>query len=83
MDLKYALRSLFKNPGFTALAVIVMALGLPFCKPTGYNLGKSGWVSATFSRVDEVPIQVVVEWIDESYRAVAPKGLVKKLDGAA
>jgi putative ABC transport system permease protein len=28
MDLKFALRSLGKNPGFTALAIIVMALGI-------------------------------------------------------
>ena len=28
MDLKFALRSLFKNPGFTLLAVAVMALGI-------------------------------------------------------
>jgi putative ABC transport system permease protein len=28
MDLKFALRSLRKNPGFTALAIIVMALGI-------------------------------------------------------
>ena len=28
MDLKFAFRSLLKNPGFTALAVIVMALGI-------------------------------------------------------
>src|SRR5579863_3583786 len=28
MDLKYALRSLLKNPGFAVLAVIVMALGI-------------------------------------------------------
>jgi len=28
MDFKFALRSLGKNPGFTALAVIIMALGI-------------------------------------------------------
>src|ERR1035437_3002906 len=28
MDLKFALRSLHKNPGFTLLAVVVMALGI-------------------------------------------------------
>jgi predicted permease len=28
MDLKFAVRSLFKNPGFTLLAILVMALGI-------------------------------------------------------
>ena len=54
------------------------ALDLPFCKPTGYGLGKSGWVSITLQRDDDLPIDALLEWIDESYRAVAPKTVVKK-----
>jgi predicted DNA-binding protein (MmcQ/YjbR family) len=53
------------------------ALTLPNTKPTGYGLGKSGWVSATFR--DAVPVAMLKEWIDESYRAQAPKKLVKSL----
>lgn len=56
-----------------------VALLLPFCKPTPYGLGKSGWVSATFP--DKVPpVEMLKQWIDESYRAQAPKKLVKQLD---
>jgi len=57
-----------------------VALMLPFCKPTAYGLGKSGWVSAVPS-VDEINIDMFKEWIDESYRAQAPKKLVAELDG--
>jgi predicted DNA-binding protein (MmcQ/YjbR family) len=56
-----------------------MALLLPFATPTGYGLGKSGWVSARFSPSDDPPLGMLREWIDESYRAVAPKRLVAKL----
>lgn len=56
------------------------ALGLPFASPTGYNLGKSGWVSSRFEHGEDVPEALLLEWIDESYRAIAPKGLVKLLD---
>lgn len=59
-----------------------VALMLPFAEPTGYGLGKSGWVSASFGPGEDVPEGVLVEWIDESYRAIAPKKLVKELDGA-
>jgi len=52
-----------------------VALDLPFTKPTGYGLGKSGWVSATFSDGDSAPIEILKNWILESYRAVAPKKL--------
>ena len=59
-----------------------MALMLPFAKPTGYGLGKSGWVSASFTGQEEPPFELLREWIDESYRAVAPKKLVAALAGA-
>ena len=58
-----------------------MALMLPNTQPTPYGLGKSGWVSADFSGGKLPPIEVLKAWIDESYRAQAPKKLVKQLDG--
>lgn len=58
------------------------ALELPFARPTGYGLGKSGWVSATFADGDSPPLGILEEWILESYRAVAPKKLVEELDGS-
>ena len=59
-----------------------IALTLPFAEPTGYGLGKSGWVSARFGPKDDVPIEMLKSWIDESYRAVAPAKLVKTLGAA-
>jgi predicted DNA-binding protein (MmcQ/YjbR family) len=56
-----------------------MATDLPFAEPTGYGLGKSGWVTARFDKVAEVPLDLLKSWIDESYRAIAPKKLVKTL----
>ena len=57
-----------------------MALSLPFTEPTGYGLGKSGWITARFEKGRRPPLELLAAWIDESYRAVAPKTLVKKLD---
>ena len=58
------------------------ALMLPNTVPTGYGLGKSGWVSAKFPDGD-IPIAMLKEWIDESYRAQAPKKLVATLGETA
>lgn len=52
-----------------------LALGLPFVEPTGYGLGKSGWVTATFGSRQRPNLAMLKQWIDESYRAVAPKKL--------
>ena len=57
----------------------LFALDLPFATPTGYGLGKSGWVTAQFSARQKPPLDLLKRWIDESYRAVAPRTLVAKL----
>ena len=57
------------------------ALLAPFCRPTGYNLGKSGWVTSSFAKGSAPPYDILKSWIEESYRAVAPKRLTKDLTG--
>jgi len=56
-----------------------LALSLPFITPAGYGLGKSGWVSVKLGPGDDLPFDMVSEWLDESYRAVAPKKLSASL----
>ncbi len=53
-------------------------LHLPFTQPTGYGLGKSGWVTARFARGDRPPLGILCDWIDESYALVAPKKRVAR-----
>lgn len=55
-------------------------LELPFAEPTGYGLGKHGWISVSLSPGDLPPVELLLEWIEESYRAIAPKKLVAALD---
>jgi predicted DNA-binding protein (MmcQ/YjbR family) len=61
----------------------VAALTLPFAEPTGYGLGKSGWVTARFNSDQKPPVQLLCRWIDESYRAVAPKKLIDSLPSSS
>lgn len=58
-----------------------VALMLPFAAPASYGLGRSGWVTATFDEQSDPPLELLQQWIDESYRAQAPKKLVARLDG--
>jgi predicted DNA-binding protein (MmcQ/YjbR family) len=50
-------------------------------EPTGYGLGKAGWVTVWFKPGAKLPRERIHGWIEESYRAVAPARLVKLLDG--
>jgi len=55
-------------------------LDLPFAAPTAYGLGRSGWVSLSPADDEIPPLDELKEWIEQSYRAQAPKRLVKQLD---
>jgi predicted DNA-binding protein (MmcQ/YjbR family) len=56
-----------------------MGLGIPGAGPTGYGLGKSGWVDIPFG-IKPPPLGVLKDLVDESYRLVAPRRLVGELD---
>jgi predicted DNA-binding protein (MmcQ/YjbR family) len=58
------------------------ALSVPGAAPTGYGLGRSGWVTIPFG--DRTPpLDVLKDWVEESYRVVAPKRLIIELDERA
>jgi predicted DNA-binding protein (MmcQ/YjbR family) len=60
----------------------VEALRLPHAKPMAYGLGKSGWVSIAFDPSTGPPLETIKRWVMESYRAQAPKRLLKELEAA-
>ena len=55
------------------------ALSIEGARPSAYGLGKSGWVTVPL-QADGVDEDVLREWVEESYRIVAPKRLVAELD---
>ncbi len=66
-DSGYGMSCKLSDPSEAAITMFSWA------EPTGYGLGKSGWVSARFASKDDVPCDLLKQWIDESYAAVAPK----------
>lgn len=54
------------------------ALALPFTETPGYGLDRGHWV--TVHAPPDTPIDMLTAWIEESYRTVAPRALVKALD---
>jgi predicted DNA-binding protein (MmcQ/YjbR family) len=58
------------------------ALAIEGAEPTGYGLGKAGWVTVPL-RAPGVSLAVLRDWVEESYRIVAPKSLVAELDAVS
>ena len=68
-------------PGFSVKlpASAEQALALPGAAPTGYGLGRAGWVSIRLVE-GPAPLEVLLDWVEESYRAVAPKRLAAGIE---
>jgi predicted DNA-binding protein (MmcQ/YjbR family) len=58
------------------------ALAMKGAAPTGYGLGRSGWVNVPVQGKG-VTAELLFDWIEESYRIVAPKRLLGRLDRLA
>ena len=57
-----------------------MALTLPFMSPAGHGLWKGGWARLQQNDGDDIDLETIRGWIVQSYRAVAPKKLVRLYD---
>lgn len=53
------------------------ALSVPGAAPTSYGLGRHRWVTVPIA---DVPLDLLQDWIEESYRTIATKRLVAELD---
>lgn len=56
------------------------ALSFDDAFPTRYGLGKHGWVTIFVDAVPEDEREVLIDFVEESYRNVATKTLVRRLD---
>lgn len=58
------------------------ALAIDGAQPTGYGLGRAGWVTVPL-RAPGVTVALLRDWVEESYRIVAPKRLVAEWEAGA
>ncbi|HZG02638.1 MAG TPA: MmcQ/YjbR family DNA-binding protein [Streptomyces sp.] len=56
------------------------AMSVPGAVPTGYGLGRAGWVSVPLGGAGAPPAELLCDWVEESYRTIAPRRLVAQLD---
>ena len=56
------------------------ALALPGSEPTHYGLGAKGWV--TLRPTAKTSLELLFSFVDESYRAIAPKRVLQAFDAA-
>ena len=57
---------------------LLFARAQKFVQKMGYGMDKSGWVVARFGKGEEIPLELLRSWIDESYETVAATALPKR-----
>lgn len=71
-------------PGLTlklkAEEVHAHAMAAPGAEPARYGLGRSGWVRIPIGEEGSPDVALLCDWVEESYRVIAPKKLVAELD---
>ncbi|MEV0977490.1 MmcQ/YjbR family DNA-binding protein [Streptomyces sp. NPDC049915] len=56
------------------------ALSSPGAEPAGYGLGRAGWVRIPLQEPGAPAAELLCDWVEESYRTIAPRRLVAELD---
>lgn len=56
------------------------ALTSPGAEPAGYGLGRAGWVRIPLEEQGAPTAELLCDWVEESYRVIAPKRLIAELD---
>ncbi|MFF3612165.1 MmcQ/YjbR family DNA-binding protein [Streptomyces sp. NPDC002580] len=56
------------------------ALTSPGAEPAGYGLGRAGWVRVPLEEQGAPTAELLCDWVEESYRVIAPKKLLAELD---
>jgi predicted DNA-binding protein (MmcQ/YjbR family) len=56
------------------------ALTCPGAEPAGYGLGKAGWVRVPLEGPGAPSAELLCDWVEESYRVIAPKRLIAELE---
>ncbi|MGX1273525.1 MmcQ/YjbR family DNA-binding protein [Streptomyces phaeoluteigriseus] len=56
------------------------ALASPGAAPAGYGLGGAGWVSVPLAAEGAPATELLCDWVEESYRAIASKRRISELD---
>ena len=75
---------IFCDPAFTGISVKLpkdeaeaLVASDPRAEPTGYGLGRHGWVSVEVGKGTKARWEQVEEWVRTSYTMVAPKKLAR------